>query len=1156
MKMKYSLIKRKLFFITMTILLYGFSTQEVSASQYPVDLKQSSLNEKIVTLDETLKVEALLKYLDKISEYSFFYDSKIDELKNNITIKVKDATIINVLDKICKTTNLEYKVAKKEVVIRKKTTNDQNTTPVNVSGTVKDRNSETLPGVSVHIENTTNGTTTDIDGNFSIDVAQGQTLVFSYMGYSTQKIVFSGQTSFNIVLLENSSELEEVVLVGYTTVKKKLATGANLNVKGDAIEELTPNSAMDALQGISPGVNITQSSGQPGKSAKVFIRGVGTTGDSSPLYVVDGVYVGNIDYLNPSDIESIDVLKDAASAAIYGSRAANGVILVTTKKGKKNTVPIVTFDSYYGIQNIFKSPSTLNTQEYAYIMNEGRVNDGLAPWDYSSLIPNWSDIENGDKGTDWVDQMTKSNAPISNASVNVTGGSDRVLYSFGASHYEQTGIIGGDVINSGFKRTTIRLNTDFVVAKRDEGSKNLITIGENITYNNSDNKGIADGNIYWNDMHNALVQNPFMPVKTNGEYTKTFDSWDQGQVNPIALMDYERNNNWNKSNSIVGNIYIIVEPIDNLKIRSAYGINAWFGNNRNWVPAYNLGILNNRPNDIVGQSMNQGSNWTWTNTVSYDFNIDKHNISALAGIEMNKSQLSLNLSGENQDSNFNSADKAYLINVPLQDITQVKLTGMDWAAQGGGLLSYFGSITYNYNEKYMLTGVLRADGSSNFYEDNRWGVFPSLSAGWVVSNEDFLSGYESINHLKLRASWGQNGNQSIPNFGYTANISYGGSYFFGADKQSISNGAYPANVPNLNTTWETSEQINIGLDANLLRSRLKFTFDWYVKDTKDWLVEAPILASAGAPSAHINGGSVRNKGVEISLGWQDTYDDFNWGATASFAYNNNEITEIANEEKIIHGPANVLSQGTSEVVRAEVGHAIGYFWGFETNGILQNQKDVNEYVAPTNSVTTANGTAGKPYFNDQRAGDVRFIDQNQDGIINDLDKVDMGDPLPKFIFGLQVNAEYKGIYANATLTGQAGMQVMQSYRSFADKPKQNYTTEIFERWHGEGTSNKLPRLSSSPNRNTNYVSDIYMHDASFLRISNITIGYSFKELLKNQSFISDLRIYGSAKNLYTFTSYNGMDPEVGYGPTAWSSGIDLGLYPSARTYLIGLKATF
>ena len=1015
-----------------------------------------------------------------------------------------------------------------------------------VTGTVIDVNGLPLPGASILVKGTSNGTQTDFDGNFTIEVSNENTiLVVSYIGFITKEVTIGQQSTIRITLEEDSESLEEVVVIGYGTVKKKLSTGANINVKGKDIEELTPATAMEALQGISPGVNVTQKNGQPGVGTKVYIRGIGTTGNSKPLYVVDGVTVGNIDYLSPSDIASIDVLKDAASSAIYGARAANGVILVTTRKGKKGLAPKVSFDSYVGFQNVYRKPGLLNAQEYAFIMNEGQINDGKAPFDFASMIPTWDAVENGWEGTNWFDEMTTTNAPVTNTSINITGGSDRIIYSMGASKYDQTGIIGGSLIDAGFSRFTLRLNTEVVLAKK--GDLDLIVIGENLTYTNSGNKRIADGNIYWNDVHNALVTNPFMPVYTDGNYTKTFDAWDQGQPNPIALMDYERNNSWNKGNTVVGNFYVEIQPFENFVIKSTYGINAWFGNSRSWHPPYDLGNLNSRIEDQVNQNMWQGSNWVWTNTISYAYYSENHNVTALIGSEINKNKLSLNLGGSAKDSNFYSSEKAYLSNVNIRDISQlISLTGMDWAAQGGGLLSYFARLSYNYKEKYLITGVIRADGSSNFSEDNRWGTFPSVSLGWVISNEDFLINSDNINLLKLRASWGQNGNQAIPNFGYSSSISNNGSYFFGSNNMVSSPIAYPSRVPNLDTTWETSEQLNIGFDAQFFRSKLLMTFDWYQKNTKDWLVNPPILATAGAPGAFINGGEIRNQGIEVSIAWREREGDFKWGIAANLAYNQNEVMAIANDEKIIHGPANVLSQGTSELFRAEVGHPTGYFWGYETDGILQNQAEVEAYVNQN----------GDPYFSDLRAGDVRFIDQNGDGIINDLDKIELGDPLPDFIFGLQLNAEYKGVYANATFTGQAGLQVMKSYRSYADKFKENYTTEIFDRWYGEGTSNRLPRLSSTSHRNSNFVSDIYMHDADFVRFSNFTIGYDFSHMVKNIKFISNLKIYGSGKNLYTFTKYNGLDPEVGYGPTPWSSGIDLGLYPSARTYLIGINVNF
>jgi len=1016
----------------------------------------------------------------------------------------------------------------------------KNQDKIQIEGTVNDKEGNPIPGASVIEKGTDNGTVTDFDGKFTIKVKdENAILEISYLGYNPIEIKVGNQRKFDITLTGQEYNLDEVVVIGYGTTKKKLSTGSNLNVKGKDIESLSPSTAMQALQGISPGVSITQNNGQPGAGTKVYIRGIGTTGNSKPLYIVDGVTVGNIDYLSPSDIKSIDILKDAASSAIYGARAANGVVLVTTKKGKKGTKPKVTFDSYYGFQNVYRKPGLLNAQEYAYIMNEGRLNDGLPFYDYDALIPSWNEVENGWKGTNWFDEMTHHNAPVSNLNVNILGGSENIIYSLGASKYEQDGIIGGNIIDAGFKRLTLRLNTELTLAKNKD--HNVITIGENLTYSNTRIKKIADGGIYFNDVHNALITSPFMPVYTDGNYTKTYENWDASQVNPIGIMDFQRNNVWNKNNGIVGNFYLEIEPVKDLKIKSNYGINSWFGHSRSYVPTYDLGTLFTKTDDEIRQGTWQGSSWVWTNTINFKKSINDHKFDILLGSELNKKSLDLNLSAGATNSNFDDPDYAYLINVDIRELSQlINISGMDWAAQGGGLASFFTRVSYNYKEKYLLTGVLRADGSSNFAKGKRWGTFPSISIGWVVSNEDFMENNDYINSLKLRASWGQNGNQAIPNFGYSSTISFNGSYFFGNNNTVSSPIAYPARVPNLDTTWETSEQTNFGIDARLF-SKFTLTFDIYKKLTKDWLVNPPILATAGAPGAFINGGEIENKGFELALGWKENKETFTWGITANIAYNKNEVTKIANSEKIIHGPNNVLSQGTSEVVRAEVGHPIGYFWAFETNGIIQNLAEAADYQS---------------YFSDAKPGDVRFVDQNNDGVIDDLDKVEIGDPLPDFVYGFQLNSSYKGWYANATFTGQAGVQVMKSYRSFADKFKQNYTREIFGRWHGEGTSNRLPRLSSTSHRNTNFISDIYMHDADFFRVSNITIGYNFNKFLNNTNYISNLKLYVTGKNLFTFTKYNGMDPEVGYGPTPWSSGVDLGLYPSSRSFMIGINATF
>jgi len=1051
-----------------------------------------------------------------------------------------------------------------------------------VTGTVTDASDGMpIPGVSVVVKGTTIGTITTVEGTFSLVVNQGDLLVFSFVGMTNQEVVVTSNV-INVALQSDITDLDEVVVIGYGVQKKALVTGANANVKGEALAELNTSSAMEALQGLAPGVNITRSNGSPGAGTRVTIRGAGTIENASPLYIVDGVAVGGgIDYLNPSDIESIDVLKDAASAAIYGSRAANGVILVTTKKGKKGASPTITYDGYYGVQNTYKKLPVLNAQEYMFIMDEARSNERATPFDWENMIVNgntymnntfpgdlgtqygqdvWDKLQSGWKGTNWVDEMTKQNAPMQNHSINFNGASEDVIYSAGFSYFDQTGIIGGDITDAGYTRMTGRLNTEFVLLKTNQGD--LLTVGENFTYTNIENRAVATGNIYWNDLHNALVTNPLMPLNwyneninhRTGGYAPTLEGISMGQHNPVAQMYYRSNYNWAKGNNIVGNVYAILEPVRNLKIRSSFGLDAWFGHSRSWSPTYELATQYQNTTDGAQQDMYQGTRYTFTNTATYDFSIDKHKFSVLGGTEMVKDVLNVNVGGQKRNTLFEDPKYAYIDNTNNpEEVSQVGTWGRDWAAQGGGLMSYMGRLSYNFNEKYMFDFTMRADGSSNFAPDKRWGYFPSASAGWNFTEETFMSDISFLTYGKLRASWGQNGNQAIRNFVYSSNIAYRAQgYYFGPNKDIPQQAAVPANVPNPDVTWETSEQINIGLDTRFLDSRLGLTFDWYKKTTKDWLVDAPILGTFGAGAPFINGGDVENTGFEIMLTWNDNAGDFKYGATLTGAYNKNKVTKLANAEGIIYGASSVLSQGTSDIARVQVGQPIGFFYGYKTDGILQNQTDVDNYVSADGTPIVIETEAGTP----RQPGDVKFVDQNGDGVINDDDRVYLGKPLPDFELGIQLNAEYKGIFVNTTLAGKMGLQVMQSYRSFADQLSQNYTTQIFGRWHGEGTSNRLPRLTYNSNANTNLISDIYMHDADYLRINNLTVGYKFDKLLRDVEWMKAAKVYVSVNNLYTFTKYDGMDPEVGYGPNGWSSGVDLGLYPLPRTVMFGVNVTF
>lgn len=1045
-----------------------------------------------------------------------------------------------------------------------------------IKGKVIDENGLPVPGVSILIKGTTKATSSDMDGNYQLKADSNGTLVFSFVGYGTVQEAIKGRTTINAKLNPESQSLQEVVVIGYGTQKKGLITGASSNFKGEDLASLNTGSAMDALQGIAAGVNITKNNGSPGAGTRVTIRGLGTIGNSNPLYIVDGVSVGNIDYLNPSDIESIDVLKDASSAAIYGSRAANGVVLVTTVKGRKGRPAKISYDYYYGIQNTYKNLDPLNAQEYMYIMDEGMVNDGLAPNDWNTILHNnswletnypgagkqlgddvWAKLQDGWEGTNWINEMTKKDAPIVNHSLNITGGSDDIVYSAGLSYFDQDGVLGGNLTDAGYKRLTARFNTQMVLKKND--SHNIITVGENFTYTNTQNRGVGTGNIYYNDLHNALVQNPLQPAywQTSIDrnisqfgFTPTLDGLATGQTNPLAVMYYRHNYNYGKGNNIIGNAFLEIEPVLNLKFKSVYGVDSWFGYGRSMNPTYHLGVL--YTDAVNGASQNQyfGANTTWTNTLSYDKKFGNHKINGVIGTELLQNQVNNEVRGSRNNLLFGEDPKyAYLNNTSSPaTINDITTNGADWAAGGGGIHSFFARAQYDYNEKYLLAATMRADGSSNFAPENRWGYFPSVSAGWVITKEDFMSSTASVlNFAKLRASWGQNGNQSIDAFQYSSQIAYAfPGYFFGDTKPVSGTTSYPQTVPNPDIKWETSEQLDFGLDAKLMDSRLGLTLDWYKKVTKDWLVVAPILGTFGAGAPYINGGDVENSGIEYSVNWNDKVGDFKYGITLSGAHNKNKVTKIANSDGIIQGPSNILSQGTAPVSRVQVGQPIGFFYGFQTDGILQNQQEVNAYVTPN----------GAPYFADQRPGDVRFVDQNQDGAIDDKDKVYLGNPNPDFELGIQLNFEYKGVYMNTTMSGKYGMQVMQSYRSYSDNPKQNYTSDVFNRWHGEGTSNTMPRLSATSNRNTQNVSDIFMHDADYLRINNLTLGYNFKELLSQVKFMSNLKLYVAVNNLYTFTKYDGMDPEVRFGDNGWASGVDLGLYPQARTVMFGLSADF
>ena len=1048
-----------------------------------------------------------------------------------------------------------------------------------ITGTVVDAMGPVI-GASVVEKGTTNGTVTDFDGNFSLSVNPGATIVVSFIGFETQEIRVGNQDNFQITMKDDNAVLEEVVVVGYGTQKKKLVTGATVQVKGEDIAKLNTTNALTAMQSSTPGVNITQSSAQPGQGFKVNIRGMGTIGESSPLLIIDGINAGTADNglngLNPNDIESIDVLKDAASAAIYGARAANGVILVTTKQGKAGKLQ-VQYDGFVGWSNAYKVPGMVNAQQYMQIINETNFNTYGTATNWSSLVPQsiLDKVNQGWEGTDWFKEYENKNALQFSHAVTLTGGTDRSKFSMSLNYSSNEGIMGGDNASS-YQRYGGRINSEHVLLKGKDllgEEHDLITIGENLSYWYHKSHTLAESNGYWNVMQAAYIASPLVePYDANGNLTSYANNHigysDMIYGNPLNHFLNGGFGSLNKSRDfgVGATFYWIIEPIKNLKYRGQFNTGYSASNYRQVGLPYSSSSTSASNGYTLSMSQSQSSSFTIENTLSYILpKLGKHTIDVLVGQSLERSDWStgLNMSFEVNEENLNTLVlNGWDYNIPGNYETQY-LTGhggYDNPTQGS-IASFFARANWNYDEKYMATAIIRADGSNNFARGNRWGYFPSFSAGWVITNENFMESTKSwLDFLKIRASWGQNGNCNIGNFYYLSNIAFSPTayadygYKFSSDMYNTVNrnvyqtGAYASNVPNPDVTWETSEQTNIGLDARFIGGRLGLNFDWYIKKTKDWLVTAPMNAVLGYESpAMVNGGDVKNTGFEIALSWRDKIgSDFNYHANVNVATNKNEVTRLQNLD-FINGQDKAIFENSSWVSRVEVGHPIGYFNGMSYSGIWQNQAEIDAARA-----------AGKAVLAGAQPGDCIWDDWNNDGQISlSEDRHEIGSPHPDVTLGVSLGFEWKGLDFGVTGSGAFGQQIMQCYRTaLLASPYGSYTVSDFDRWHGEGTNNKYPRLTVG-SINDQWVSTRYMQDADYFKIQNITLGYDLAQLVKALPF-SQFRIYVQAQNLYTFTGYTGVDPEVGSsgGKDSWARGIDVGLYPTARTFIVGASIKF
>ncbi len=1040
-----------------------------------------------------------------------------------------------------------------------------------ITGTILDQAGIPVIGANVLEKGTSNGTITNLDGKFTLNVKPGATLHISYIGYKVEEITVGSAQNYQITLKEDTERLDEVVVVGYGIQKKKLVTGATVEVKGEDIAKLNTTQALGALQSQTPGVNIQANSGQPGDGFKISIRGAGTNGNTAPLYIIDGV-AGDINNLNPADIERIDVLKDAASCAIYGSAAANGVILVTTKQGKEGKLQI-SYDANIGISNVYRLPQMLTAKQYMEVQDVMQFNTGAPLW-------NWSDYLDEDllaayqsganPGTNWVEAIRNKDAITTSHALNLTGGTDRSKISLGAGYQYQDGVFG-NVVKSDYRRFTFRINSEHILYRNSKGM-DVVKVGETMYYSHKQSQGIQIGNQYSNALSTMLRANPLVPMyNADGEYfgwediknsgTKGLQNYNQYTVNPILVL-VNSQNAANKSVNHGFNLsgYLEIQPIKNLIYRGQVNYNQSTWSWRSFLPVFTANALTADGFRSESQATNQlGTGWGWstTNTLNYRFDIEDHNFDVLLGTEYGESRpdYGFSLSATASNAIFDDLRHAYMDY--MKNNASATVSGSPYGDSRS--FSYFGRLNYNWKETYMLSAIMRADGNSKFAPGQRWGYFPSVSAGWVISNEAFMEDLQGkIDFLKLRAGWGQNGNAgSVGNFQWQGTFQFGpyGNYSFNSNKDGYTSGAYPSRLENLDLTWETSEQMNIGLDARFLSSRLNFTFDYYQKKTKDLLVQVPIDASTGFSTMWSNAGTVKNEGFEVALAWHDQIGkDFNYNIGWNMAYNKNKVTEVNSSQKYNNGGNDLLSQGTGVIARFEEGHPIGYFWGYKTDGVIQNEQDLAAYKSTLLNGDPANSRQGSSL----QVGDLKFVDVNGDGILNDNDKTNLGNPHPDVTMGINLGASYKGFDFNVTGFAALGQEVARSYRKFADGAQENFTTEVYDYWNGEGTSNKYPRFARmNVGANWQTISDIYIEDASYFRLQNLTLGYDFKYLWKNCPF-PQLRLYVAAQNLFTITGYKGMDPENGkaIGSESWVTGVDVGNYPQPRTFLIGVNVKF
>ncbi|MGD2035753.1 MAG: TonB-dependent receptor, partial [Bacteroidales bacterium] len=1082
---------------------------------------------------DNVTLKDALKEIEKQSDFTFLYNDASINVNQTVTVSANELSIKELLDEVLDNKGIRYTIIDNQIVLTKAV--DLMQENITISGQITDSESgEGLPGVTIVEKGTNNGTITDLDGNYSLSVAENASIIVSYVGYVTEEIPVGGQTSINLALIPDIISLDDVVVIGYGTVKKSDLTGAVASVSAEELQQSAVSGVDEALQGRTAGINVTSNSGSPGAAPSVRIRGIGTLTTPDPFFVIDGIPVSASEAgaLNPGDIESIEILKDASAAAIYGARAANGVVLITTKKGKAGT-SVVSFDAYTGVQSLAKKYELTNQREFITVRNE---------------LQSEENQENPDSlpSTDWQDEIFRK-AKISNYQLSFLGGSENTQYALIGSYYNQEGIIKG----TDYERYSIRLNTSSEI-------KPWLRVGENASYVFSNRNYVPEQDEYISVVVTALNMDPATPVyNEDGEPSAGIRN---NIKNPVGAL--ERDERLQISNKLLGNFFVEIQPVKWLTFRTTGGTELTRMKDNSFFREYNESSTYFLTENQLSRFNREYTTLIWENTLTFNKTFaEKHNFQVLAGYstQSNKYRYNWLVSSnvpEEEDIRFisNAADPTSIV-------------GADIAANLGGidnpepliydayLISYLGRIMYNYGGLLDVHASIRRDGSSKFGEDNKWGIFPSFAAGFKLSELSFIKNLDFINFLKIRAGWGQLGNQEVGDYRAYTEIRDALNYNFGPGGEQVTQpGGAPTSIGNRDLKWEATEMTNFGLDFYMFDNKLGFNLDYFIRNTKDMLIEVPIPGLTGVQEAPlVNKGSLRNSGLELNATFKNKMGDFSYEVGGNIAFIKNEVTDLGSEDNYFQSG---VFRASNYISRTAEGEPVASYYGYVTDGLWQTQAEIDQ------ANQRARETAGDNsiYYDTEYTspGDIKFKDINGDDRITSDDRTYIGNPNPDFTYGINIKLVYKIFDLVVFGYGVHGNEIFQSLIFYHESPNAywNLSSDMLNHWTPENTNTTVPRLDQYNQNNNLRLSDRYVKDGSYFRIKNLQIGVSLPDNITDMLKIERLRIYFAAQNLLTFSKYTGYDPEIGTGGEVLDIGIDRGFYPIARSYMVGINLSF